>query len=62
MTGMPEAALAREQEIPYAGISVVVNKAAGLEGQVVDFDSIEQVLVEGMSWIREILVHLCRSG
>ncbi len=30
MTGMPEAALAREQEICYSGISVVANYAAGI--------------------------------
>ena len=29
MTGMPEAALARELELPYAAIAVVVNHAAG---------------------------------
>ena len=29
MTGMPEAALARELELPYVAICVVVNHAAG---------------------------------
>jgi 5'-methylthioadenosine phosphorylase len=29
MTGMPEAALAREAELPYATLAVVVNHAAG---------------------------------
>ena len=32
MTGMPEAALARELELPYAMLAVVANPAAGLEG------------------------------
>ncbi len=32
MTGMPEAALARELEICYAGVSVVANYAAGMSG------------------------------
>ena len=29
MTGMPEAALARELELPYACLALVVNPAAG---------------------------------
>ena len=33
MTGMPEAALAKEKEIPYATISVIVNPAAGLTNE-----------------------------
>jgi len=34
MTGMPEAALAREADIPYASICFSVNWAAGIEGTV----------------------------
>ncbi len=33
MTAMPEASLAREAELCYAGISVVTNYAAGLQNQ-----------------------------
>jgi 5'-methylthioadenosine phosphorylase len=33
MTGMPEAVLAREAEICYAGVSVVTNFAAGVSGK-----------------------------
>lgn len=33
MTGMPEAVLARELELCYAGISVVTNYAAGISGK-----------------------------
>ncbi|MEX2488678.1 MAG: S-methyl-5'-thioinosine phosphorylase [Pseudomonadales bacterium] len=60
MTGMPEATLAREIDVPYAGISVVVNKAAGLDGQVVDLGGIEQVLDQGMQWVRDILARLVK--
>lgn len=42
MTGMPEAALARELGIPFAVIGVVVNWAAGLAGPTLDFIEIEQ--------------------
>jgi 5'-methylthioadenosine phosphorylase len=33
MTGMPEASLARELEICYAGVTVVTNYAAGISGE-----------------------------
>ena len=33
MTGMPEAVLARELEICFAGISVITNYAAGISGE-----------------------------
>ena len=38
MTAMPEASLAREAEICYAGISVVTNYAAGITGNKSDGD------------------------
>lgn len=60
MTAMPEAALAREKDIPYAGISVVVNKAAGLGDAEIDLAAIEQVLHEGMHWVGDILRALAR--
>lgn len=62
MTGMPEAVLAREKELPYAGISVVVNKAAGMDDQVVDIAGIEQVMNEGMHWVRDILARLVTTA
>jgi 5'-methylthioadenosine phosphorylase len=33
MTAMPEASLAREAELCYAGVSVVTNYAAGITGK-----------------------------
>ncbi|MCB1694058.1 MAG: S-methyl-5'-thioinosine phosphorylase [Pseudomonadales bacterium] len=55
MTAMPEVALARERELPYAGISVVVNHGAGIGGQVVHLDEIEAAMSKGMGWVRAIL-------
>lgn len=55
MTAMPEAVLARERDLPYAGISVVVNPGAGIGGNPVDLDQIEGVMAEGMAWVRAIL-------
>jgi 5'-methylthioadenosine phosphorylase len=62
MTGMPETALARELELPYAAINVVANHAAGREAsaQNVNFESVEQVLQEAMLRVRNVLTHLCR--
>lgn len=44
MTGMPEAALARELGIDYATICPVANRAAGLSGETLDFDEMTAVL------------------
>jgi 5'-deoxy-5'-methylthioadenosine phosphorylase len=48
MTGMPEAALARELDIAYANISVVVNWGAGLEEGEITMAEIERNLAVGM--------------
>lgn len=42
MTGMPEAALARELNMEYAALSVVVNPAAGLSGVELSETDIEE--------------------
>lgn len=47
MTGMPEAALARELDMNYACLALVVNWAAGLSGNVISMAEIEQVLKRG---------------
>ena len=48
MTCMPEAALAREQELCYASISVVANLAAGRGTEDLNMEMIENNLNEGM--------------
>ena len=40
MTGMPEAALARELGMAYASISMVVNPAAGLSAEAITLEAI----------------------
>ena len=56
MTGMPEAVLARELELPYAACAVVANWAAGLGGrEQVAMAEIEQNLRLGMERVRELL-------
>jgi 5'-deoxy-5'-methylthioadenosine phosphorylase len=57
MTGMPEAALARELELEYAAIAVVVNHAAGRAESAhgVELGKIEEVLHEAMLRVRRII-------
>jgi 5'-deoxy-5'-methylthioadenosine phosphorylase len=46
MTGMPEAALARELGIPYAAICMVVNAAAGVGAEPISMEAIRNTLLE----------------
>jgi len=55
MTGMPEAALAREAGLDYACCAVVVNKAAGRSGGTAIHAEIEKTLARGMANIEAIL-------
>jgi 5'-methylthioadenosine phosphorylase len=61
MTGMPEAALAREIALEYAAIAVVANYAAGRgdSERAVPLDKIEAVLDEAMGRVRRIIEKLC---
>jgi 5'-methylthioadenosine phosphorylase len=61
MTGMPEAALAREIALEYAAIAVVANYAAGRgdSERAVPLDKIEAVLDEAMGRVRRIIERLC---
>jgi 5'-methylthioadenosine phosphorylase len=60
MTGMPEASLARELELPYVAICVVVNHAAGRgdSSEVVSMGGIAQVLENAMDKVRTLLDHV----
>lgn len=60
MTGMPEAALARELDLPYAACAVVANAAAGkAEGEITMAD-IEKQLLTGMQKVAAILEQLVK--
>jgi 5'-methylthioadenosine phosphorylase len=60
MTGMPEAALAREAGIDYATIAVVANHAAGRgdSAQAISLAAIEVVLVQAMARVRRVIGQL----
>ncbi len=59
MTGMPEAALAREKFLPYASLSLVVNTAAGKVGGPITMAEIEIILTERIPVICDILRRAC---
>lgn len=55
MTGMPEAALARELSIPYASVCLVVNPAAGKSDDLITMEHIRQTLKDGMHQVVSII-------
>lgn len=55
MTGMPEAALARELAIPFAALCLVVNPAAGVTSEVLDFEQMQEVSVTAMRKVGQLL-------
>lgn len=64
MTGMPEASLAREAEVPYAALAVVANWAAGRgdNAHAIKFENLEAVLHESMLRVRRVIGNFCESG
>jgi 5'-methylthioadenosine phosphorylase len=61
MTGMPEAALARELDVPYAALCVVANWAAGRgdSTRAISLAAIEEVLQRSMGRARRVIEHFC---
>jgi 5'-deoxy-5'-methylthioadenosine phosphorylase len=55
MTGMPEAALARELELDYSCCAVIANWAAGKRDGEITMEDIEEHLKEGMEKVRVLL-------
>jgi len=63
MTGMPEAALAREAGLAYAALCVIANQAAGRGDSrtSVSLEAIQPVLETAMGRVRRILSELVRE-
>jgi 5'-methylthioinosine phosphorylase len=63
MTGMPEAALAREISLEYAAIAAVANYAAGRgdSAHAVPLDRIGTILEEAMGRVRRIIEKCCEK-
>jgi len=60
MTGMPEASLAREQDICYASCCVVANRAAGKSEGEISMQQIEAVVEQTMGQVRLLLSEVMR--
>jgi len=58
MTGMPEAALARELALCYASCAVIANWAAGRGESVITAKTIDENLQVGMAHVRSMLEHV----
>ena len=58
MTGMPEAALARELELAYAHCAISVNWAAGRSKELITLESIRECTAVGMEKVRALLSRL----
>lgn len=58
MTGMPEAALARELELPYAALAIVVNRAAGRAEPSINMQKIAEYLKVGAQQAMQIVKNL----
>ena len=61
MTGMPEAALARELDINYACLALVVNWAAGKSDGEITMALIEKHLEDGIGKIKLVLEEFIRT-
>ena len=55
MTSLPEAGLAREIGLDYAGLAVVANWGAGVTGELLSEDDIAETLKEPMMGVRRLL-------
>ena len=55
MTGMPEAALARELELDYLSICVIANWAAGKSDDIITMDIIDKNLQTGITSVCDLL-------
>jgi len=56
MTGMPEAALAKELSLNYACCALSVNWAAGIASKEISMDEINYAVKQGMSSVKQILI------
>lgn len=59
MTGMPEAALAREKQLPYVSLCLVVNPAAGLGDGEISMADIDAVMAAHMPRAMALLSAAC---
>lgn len=56
MTGMPEVALARELQIPYAGIAVITNAAAGISSSPLTHEEVQTEMQRALPKLTSIIM------
>lgn len=56
MTGVPEAILAREAGLHYAGVSLVTNLGAGIGGSEISHEGVEAVMAETGAKLRQLFM------
>ena len=61
MTGMPEAALARELDIEYACLALVVNAAAGRSAGIITMADIQRVLDAAIPNVKKVIAVACEK-
>jgi 5'-deoxy-5'-methylthioadenosine phosphorylase len=61
MTGMPEASLARELNLAYASLALVVNWAAGLDNDSINLQQITACRDNGLHRVLQIIQTYCRQ-
>ena len=61
MTGMPEAGLARELEIPYASLCLIVNPAAGVGSDEIDVQELHAASEAGAVTLTALFAGLLQS-
>lgn len=61
MTAMPEACLARETQIQYASICLVVNWGAGMMDSPITLDEMGEVVALGVNNVRALMVAALRN-
>ena len=62
MTGMPEAVLARELNMSYASLAVIVNWAAGVTDELVTIDNINAVIKSSNEKLAMLLKAYCQQS
>ena len=61
MTGMPEAALAKELELCYATLAISANWAAGRSEKEITIEEIRNTVEEGMQSVNQLLHSTIRN-
>jgi purine nucleoside phosphorylase len=62
MTGMPEVALARELQIPYAALAVITNPAAGIDPTTRTHEEVQIEMQRALPILTSIILDAAKSA